>query len=67
MCAKLDLEHWSFSGRREGSRRTPTASILREGTDLLHASAVYERPGYIRNKEKMRRVLLDAREQPLVD
>jgi len=50
MLAPLTAEHWSFSGRREGSRRTPTASILREGTELLHANAVYERPGYERRR-----------------
>ena len=62
MCAKLTERHWSFSGRNEGSRRTPTASILKEGTALLHDSAVYERPGYIRNKGRMREVLLRAGE-----
>lgn len=50
MLAQLQLDHWSFSGRGEGSRRTPTASILRTGTDLLHANAIYERPGYQRRR-----------------
>ena len=60
MCALLEERHWSFSGRNEGSRRTPTASILQEGTDLLHASAVYERPGYVRNKDRLFALLRSA-------
>lgn len=60
MCAKLTADQWSFSGRNKGSRRTPTASILKEGTALLHQSAVYERPDYQRNRDKMRQVLLGA-------
>lgn len=48
MLARLQREHWSFSGRVGQSRRTPTASITALGTALLHASPLYERPGYAR-------------------
>ena len=53
MCTRVLEEHWSFSGRKGASRRTPTASILKEGTALLHASAIYERPGYVRNLDRL--------------
>ena len=59
MCAKLELDHWSFSGRNEGSRRTPTASIRKVGTELLHAATVYQRPDYIRNLPQTWTVLSD--------
>lgn len=64
MLARLQREHWSFSGRREQSRRTPTASILRAGTELLHASALYERPGYVRSHSAVRaaRTLTEPRD-----
>lgn len=32
LAAQLDEEDWSFSGRREGSRGTITAAILRSGS-----------------------------------
>lgn len=54
MCALLDEEDWSFSGRVGASRRTPTASILKSGTAKLHGNAIYEHPQYIRNLDKMR-------------
>ena len=44
MIARLRRDDWSFSGRRGESRRTPTASILKPGTDKLHANALYQRP-----------------------
>jgi hypothetical protein len=47
MCAKLSETDWSYSGRREGSRRTPTASIKRAGVAKLAASAVYCDPAYV--------------------
>jgi len=50
MIARLDEAHWSFSGREGASRRTPTASILREGSNLLHLNPIYERPGYTRGR-----------------
>ena len=43
LCARLDESDWSFSGRGEGSRRTPTATISR--TKLV-ASVVYLDPAY---------------------
>jgi hypothetical protein len=46
MCAQLSEDDWSFSGRREGSRRTPTASIRRSGVLKLEANAVYLDPTY---------------------
>ena len=46
LIARLDEEDWSFSGRREGSRRTITASILRSGKEKLLANALYLDPTY---------------------
>jgi hypothetical protein len=43
--ARLGHEDWSFSGRGEGSRRTPTASITRAGRVKLDQGAVYIRGG----------------------
>lgn len=57
MCALLEEEDWSFSGRVGASRRTPTASILKSGTAKLHANAIYEHPQYQRNLDKMREQL----------
>jgi hypothetical protein len=53
MCAQLEEEDWSFSGRVGTSRRTPTASILKSGTKKLHDNAIYEHPEYVRNLKKM--------------
>lgn len=61
MCARLEERHWSFSGRKGSSRRTPTASILQEGTEFLHRSALYERPGYVRSKDQLFEVLRGGR------
>jgi hypothetical protein len=47
MCAQLEESDWSFSGRKEGSRRTPTASIKRSGVLKLAANAVYLDPTYV--------------------
>jgi len=46
LCAQLAEEDWSFSGRRPGSRRTITASILRSGTQKLLTKPVYLDPTY---------------------
>jgi hypothetical protein len=43
LCARLDESDWSFSGRKEGSRRTPTATISKV---KLIASVVYLEPAY---------------------
>ena len=43
MIAHLDEWDWTFSGRRAGSRRTPTASINPHGLRKLETGAVYER------------------------
>lgn len=42
LIARLEKEDWSFSGRKGQSRRTPTASILKSGTQKLLSQAVYE-------------------------
>lgn len=46
LIAQLEAGDWSFSGRGEGSRRTPTASILRSGVSKLAANPVYLDPDY---------------------
>lgn len=53
MCALLEEEDWSFSGRVGASRRTPTASILKSGTTKLHQNAIYQHPNYVRNLKAM--------------
>lgn len=53
MCALLDEQDWSFSGRTGESRRTPTASILQSGTAKLHDNYVYQHPHYVRNLRRM--------------
>ena len=47
LCAQLEESDWSFSGRKEGSRRTPTASIKRSGVLKLEANAIYLDPTYV--------------------
>lgn len=47
LLAQLDEVDWSFSGRREGSRRTITASILRSGMEKLLARPLYLDPTYV--------------------
>jgi hypothetical protein len=46
LAAQLSMEDWSFSGRRAGSRRTPTASILAAGRYKLRQNAVYVHPEF---------------------
>lgn len=46
LCAKLEETDWSFSGRKEGSRRTPTASINIVGMNKLRDNYIYRIPGY---------------------
>lgn len=43
LIAKLVDTDWTYSGRGEASRRTPTASINRQGREKLAAGAVYQR------------------------
>lgn len=43
MLAALENGDWNFSGRGPGSRRTPTASINREGRAKLEAGIIYAR------------------------
>ena len=44
MLARLTADDWNFSGRRPGSRRTPTASVNRHGLQKLRAGTIYRRP-----------------------
>lgn len=37
-------EHWSYSGRSEGSRRTITASVLASGRDKMNENWIYRDP-----------------------
>lgn len=41
LAAQLEESDWSFSGRTGTSRRTPTASILKSGTQRLCANPIY--------------------------
>ncbi len=43
LIAKLDKSDWSYSGRSATSRRTPTASINKQGRDKLQRGIVYQR------------------------
>lgn len=43
LIAKLVDADWTYSGRGEASRRTPTASINKQGREKLAAGAVYQR------------------------
>lgn len=43
LIGELVEDDWSYSGRSETSRRTPTASITREGRDKLATGVVYQR------------------------
>lgn len=43
MIGHLEEADWNYSGRREGSRRTPTASINAQGRAKLAAGTVYSR------------------------
>jgi hypothetical protein len=45
LCARLVESDWSFSGRNQGSRRTPTASITEVGVEKLRSNFVYRAPG----------------------
>ena len=47
LIAQLEEQDWSFSGRREGSRRTITASILRSGMQKLLSNPLYLDPTYV--------------------
>jgi hypothetical protein len=53
LCARLDESDWSFSGRKEGSRRTATATIANA---KLIASVVYLDPAYAVAPRKKRAV-----------
>lgn len=55
LIAQLDEADWSFSGRREGSRRTITASILRSGMEKLIANPLYLDPTYAPRRRSARK------------
>jgi hypothetical protein len=55
LIAKLGSADWSESGRGPGSRRTPTASILRSGMEKLLRNPVYLDPAYERRGSSSRR------------
>lgn len=44
--AQLELTDWTIAGRREGGRRTPTASINEHGFAKLIAGWIYKAPGF---------------------
>jgi hypothetical protein len=46
LAAPLEEDDWSFSGRSETSRRTPTAGIKKSGVNKLGAYPVYQDPNY---------------------
>ena len=66
LIANLAVEDWNFSGRREGSRRTPTASINDSGYAKLVQGAVYVRAGYQPPAPAARRRRRNAQEVPPV-
>ena len=45
LCARVVKSDWSFAGRREASRRTPTASITETGVEKLRSNFLYRLPG----------------------
>ena len=47
LCANLNEDDWSHSGRSEDSRRTITSSIIKSGMDKLRSNPIYEDPEYI--------------------
>ncbi len=57
LCAQLRESDWSFSGRGEGSRRTPTASIKASGVAKLAANAVYLDPTYVPRPKPRKRAV----------
>jgi len=52
LIAKLEKSDWSFSGRREGSRRTITASITGSGLHKLRSNPIYQDPAYVVAKNR---------------
>jgi len=47
LCAELDENDWSFSGRSDTSRRTITASVTQSGMHKLRSNPVYQDPSSI--------------------
>jgi len=46
LMAELEKGDWSAQGRKSGSRRTPTASIVASGTVKLRANWIYRNPAF---------------------
>jgi len=46
LAAELNKRDWSAQGRKAGSRRTPTASIIASGLAKLRANWVYRNPKF---------------------
>lgn len=44
LCARLEEDDWSHSGRSGDSRRTITSSIIANGMDKLRSNPVYQQP-----------------------
>lgn len=44
VAAKLEKSDWTFAGRKEGSRRTITASVNKAGFDKMEANWIYKAP-----------------------
>lgn len=59
LCANLNEDDWSHSGRSGDSRRTITSSIVKSGMDKLRSNPIYEDPeaitGRAEKKEKYHR------------
>lgn len=57
LCAQLAEADWSFAGRKEGSRRTPTASIKKTGVAKLASNLVYLDPTYVPRRPARRKAV----------
>jgi hypothetical protein len=49
--AQITEEDWRFAKRGEGSRRTPTAGVLRTGREKMMANWIYKTPDLTRKEE----------------
>jgi hypothetical protein len=65
LCAELNKEDWSFSGRKGESRRTITASITSSGMDKLRRNPIYQNPNYIVAPHKSKKINYDFNQKNL--
>ncbi|HLG73482.1 MAG TPA: hypothetical protein VK009_23935 [Chloroflexota bacterium] len=65
LCAQLERDDWSFSGRGATSRRTPTASIRRSAVAKLAANIVYLDPDYV-PRPRPRKASIEVVAEPAV-